>query len=161
MQNNAAAGAATGAVIGGLIGGLAGGGRGAMIGAGSGMLFGGLSGAQADAQCQQMATQIAYQQAAAQQAAIEQQIAQQAARQAGALTLPASAYVPVSTDYKTPSDGHRHRITVKRLNSFSDPAARQICDTFTKIDTDMDGNTNSSATSRRCKGPDGQWRDAA
>jgi len=160
MQNNAAAGAATGAVIGGILGGVMGGGRGAAIGAGSGMLFGGLSGAQADQQCQQMAAQIAYQQAAAQQAAIEQQIAQQAARQAGALTLPPSAYVPVSTDYKTPSDGHRHRITVKRLNSFSDPASRQICDNFTRIDADIDGNTSSTASSRRCKGPDGQWRDA-
>jgi uncharacterized protein YcfJ len=160
--NNAAQGAATGAVLGGLLGGIAGGGRGAAIGAASGMLFGGLSGAQADAQCQQMAAQIAYQQAAAQQAAIEQQIAQQAARQSGPLTLPASAYQPVSADYKTPSDGHRHRITVKRLNSYSVPATRQICDTFTRIDSDLDGGSTSSTTSaRRCKGPDGQWRDAA
>jgi hypothetical protein len=158
--NNAAAGAATGAVLGGLIGGLAGGGRGAAIGAASGMLFGGLSGSQADAQCQQMAEQIAYQQAAAQQAAIEQQIAAQAARQAGQLNLPASAYQPVMAEYKTPSDGHRHRITVKRLNSFSDPAARQICDNFTRIDADIDGNTSRTASARRCKGPDGQWRDA-
>jgi hypothetical protein len=157
--NNAAAGAATGAVLGGLIGGLAGGGRGAAIGAASGMLFGGLSGSQADAQCQQMAAQIAYQQAAAQQAAFEQQIAAQAAR-GGQLNLPASAYVPVSSDYKTPSDGHRHRITVKRLNSFSDPASKQVCDNFTRIDADIDGNTSRTASARRCKGPDGQWRDA-
>jgi hypothetical protein len=160
MQNNAAAGAATGAVIGGLIGGLAGGGRGALIGAGSGMLFGGLSGAQADAQCEQIAVQIAYQQAAAQQAAIEQQIAAQAARRRGTLTLPASAYVPVSADYVTPSDKHRHRVTVKRLNSFSDPASRQICDNFTRIDFDLDGNTSRTASARRCKGPDGKWRDS-
>jgi hypothetical protein len=157
--NNAAAGAATGAVLGGLIGGLAGGGRGAAIGAASGLLFGGLSGSQADAQCQQMAAQIAYQQAAAQQAAFEQQIAAQAAR-GGQLNLPAAAYQPVSTEYKTPSDGHRHRITVKRLNSFSDPATKQVCDNFTRIDTDIDGNTSRTASARRCKGPDGQWRDA-
>jgi uncharacterized protein YcfJ len=157
--NNAAAGAATGAILGGLIGGIAGGGRGAAIGAASGMLFGGLSGSQADAQCQQMAAQIAFQQAAAQQAAFEQQIAAQAAR-GGQLNLPASAYVPVSTEYKTPSDGHRHRITVKRLNSFSDPASKQVCDNFTRIDADVDGNTSRTASARRCKGPDGQWRDA-
>jgi uncharacterized protein YcfJ len=158
--NNAAAGAATGAVLGGLIGGIAGGGRGAAIGAASGMLFGGLSGSQADAQCQQMAAQIAFQQAAQQQAAFEQQIAAQAAR-GGQLNLPASAYVPVSTDYKTPSDGHRHRITVKRLNSYSDPASKQVCDNFTRIDADIDGNTSRTANARRCKGADGQWRDAA
>jgi predicted lipid-binding transport protein (Tim44 family) len=160
QQNNAAAGAATGAVMGALLGGALGGGRGAAIGAGSGLLFGGLSGAQADAQCQQMAVQIAYQQAAAQQAAIQQQIAAEAARQSGPLNLPASAYVPVSADYKTPSDGHSHRVTVKRLNSFSDPASRQICDNFTRIDTDLSSNTSSTASARRCKGPDGQWRDA-
>jgi hypothetical protein len=161
MQNNAAAGALAGGAAGSLIGGLAGGGRGALIGGLTGAMFGGMSGAQADTQCQQIAAQIAYQQAAAQQAAIEAQIAQQAARQNGVLTLPASAYVPVSTDYQTPSNGHRHRITVKRLNSYSEPAARRICDNFTKIDADLDQNTSSATNSRRCKGPDGQWRDAA
>jgi len=124
------------------------------------MLFGGMSGAQADAQCEQMAVQIAYQQAAAQQAAIQQQIAQEAATQSGNLTLPASAYQPVSADYKTPSNGHSHRVTVRRLSSYSDPASRQICDNFTRIDADLDSNTSISTTARRCKGPDGQWRDS-
>jgi len=132
LQSNAAAGAAMGSLIGAAIGGAFGGGRGALIGAGSGLLFGGLGGAQADAQCQ-----------------------------SGALTLPASAYQPVSTDYQTPSNGHRHRVNAKRLNTFSDPATRQICDTFTKIDADFDSNTSNTATSRRCKGSDGQWHDAA
>jgi hypothetical protein len=148
-----------GSLLGAALGGAIGGGRGAMIGAGSGMLFGGLSGAQADAQCQQFAAQQAYQLAAAQQAAIEAQIAQQAATRAGMLTLPESAYQPVSADYQTPSNGRRHRITVKRLNSYSDPASRQICDTFTRIDADLDSNTSTSSTARRCKGADGQWRD--
>jgi outer membrane lipoprotein SlyB len=160
LHNNAAAGAAMGSLMGAAIGGAVGGGRGALIGAGSGLLFGGLSGAQADAQCQQLAVQQAYQAAAAQQAAIEQQLAQQAASQSGALTLPASAYQPVSTDYQTPSNGHRHRVTVKRLNTFSDPATRQLCDTFTKIDADFDSNTSNTSTARRCKGADGQWHDA-
>jgi outer membrane lipoprotein SlyB len=161
LQNNAATGAAIGSLMGAAIGGAFGGGRGALIGAGSGLLFGGLSGAQADAQCQQLALQQAYQAAAAQQAAMAQQIAQQAAVQSGTLTLPASAYQPVSTDYQTPSNGHRHRVTVKRLNTFSDPATRQICDTFTKIDADFDSNTSNTSNARRCKGADGQWHDAA
>src|SRR5215204_1805431 len=98
--------------------------------------------------------------AAAQQAAIEAQVAQQAAAsRGGMLTLPESAYQPVSADYQTPSDGRRHRITVKRLNSYSDPASRQICDTFTRIDADLDSNVSNSTTARRCKGSDGQWRD--
>jgi hypothetical protein len=159
-QNNTATGAIVGSLLGAALGGALGGGRGAAIGAGSGLLFGGLSGAQADAQCQQIALQIAYQQAAAQQAAIERQIAAQAAMRAGMLTLPASAYQPVTADYHTPSNGHRHRITVKRLNSFSEPVAKTICDTFTRIDTDFDSNTSTTATARRCKGPDGQWRDS-
>jgi type II secretory pathway pseudopilin PulG len=159
MQNNTAAGAATGGAVGGLIGGIAGGGRGALIGGLAGTVFGGLSGAQADEQCQQLAVQIAYQQAAAQAAAYQQQVAQQAAQQSGALDLPAAAYVPVSADYQTPSNHHRHRVTVKRLNSYSDPATRQVCDNFTKIDVDFDGNTSSTANARRCKGSDGQWHD--
>ncbi len=155
-QNNAAAGAVMGTLLGAAVGGALGGGRGAAIGAGSGMLFGGMSGAQADAQCQQFAVQRAYETAAAQQAAYQQQ----AATQAGPLNLPSSAYVPVSVDYSTPSDSHRHRVTVKRLNSYSEPASRQVCDTFTKIDADLDGGTNATTTARRCKGPDGQWRDS-
>jgi hypothetical protein len=159
-RNNAATGAIVGSLLGAAIGGAVGGGRGAAIGGASGLLFGGASGAQADAQCRQLAVQLAYEYAAAQQAAIQQQIAQQAATQRGMLSLPASAYEPVSVDYSTPSDSHRHRVTVKRLNSYSEPAARQICDTFTKIDADLDGGTNATTTARRCKGADGQWRDS-
>jgi hypothetical protein len=114
----------------------------------------------ADVQCQQLAVQRAYEYAYAQQAAIQQQVAQQAATHRGQLTLPASAYEPVSVDYTMPSDNRRKRITIKRLNSFSEPASRQICDTFTRIEADLDGGTNSTATARRCKGPDGQWREA-
>jgi uncharacterized protein YcfJ len=158
--NNAATGAVVGSLLGAAIGGAIGGGRGAMIGAGSGMLFGGLSGAQADTQCQQIAVQRAYEYAAAQQAAIQAQIAQQAATQRGQLSLPASAYEPVTVDYSTPSNNRRHRVTVKRLNSYSEPASRQICDTFTRIDTDLDSGQSSTSTARRCKGPDGQWREA-
>jgi hypothetical protein len=77
------------------------------------------------------------------------------------LTLPASAYEPVSEDYQTPTNRHRHRITVKRLNSYSAPAVHMVCDTFTKIDTDFDANTSNTTTARRCKGADGQWHDAA
>jgi len=113
----------------------------------------------ADAQCQQAAVRQAYAYAYAQQAAIEQQVAQQAARQAGTLTLPASAYEPVSIDY-TPSDNRPRRVTVKRLNSYSEPATRQICDTFTRIEADLSTGASTTANARRCKGPDGQWREA-
>jgi hypothetical protein len=127
--------------------------------AGSGMPFGGMSGAQADAQCHQIAITRAYEYAYAQQAAIEQQVAQQAAQRAGTLTLPASAYEPVSVDYTTPSDNRRRRVTVKRLSSYSEPATRQICDTFTRIDADLDSGASTAATARRCKGPEGQWHE--
>jgi hypothetical protein len=123
------------------------------------MAFGGMSSTQADAQCRQIAVTRAFEQAYAQHAAIEQQVAQQAATRAGTLTLPASAYEPVSVDYTTPSDNRRRRVTVKRLSSYSEPAARQICDTFTRIDADLDGGTSTTATARRCKGPQGQWHE--
>src|SRR5215204_202826 len=119
----------------------------------------GMSGAQADTQCQQMAVRRAYEYAFAQQAAVEQQVAPQAASQAGALTLPASAYEPVSVDYTTPSDNRPRRVTVKRLNSYSEPATRQICDTFTRIEADLATGASTTATARRCKGPDGQWHE--
>jgi hypothetical protein len=128
--------------------------------AGSAQPFGGLSGAQADAQCHQIAVTQAYEQAYAQQAAIEQQVARQAATRAGMLSLPASAYEPVSVDYTTPSDNRRHRVTVKRLSSYSEPAARRICDTFSRIEADLDSGASTTATARRCKGPEGQWHDA-
>jgi hypothetical protein len=127
--------------------------------AGSGMPFGGMSGAQADAQCRQIAITRAYEYAYAQQAAIEQQVTQQAAQRAGTLTLPASAYEPVSVDYTTPSDNRRRRVTVKRLSSYSEPATRQICDTFTRIDADLDTGASTAASARRCKGPGGQWHE--
>jgi len=119
-----------------------------------------MSGAQADTRCQQMAVRRAYEYAFAQQAAVEQQVAPQAASQAGALTLPASAYEPVSVDYTTPSDNRPRRVTVKRLNSYSEPATRQICDTFTRIEADLTSGASTTATARRCKGPDGQWHEA-
>lgn len=128
--------------------------------AGSAMPFGGMSGAQADAQCHQIAVVQAYEYAYAQQAAIAQQVAQQAARQAGPLTLPASAYEPVSVDYTTPSDNRRRRVTIKRLSSYSEPATRQICDTFSRIEADLDSGASTTATARRCKAPGGQWREA-
>jgi len=155
--NNAAIGAAGGAAIGALAGG---GGLRSLFGAAIGGVAGGVTGAQYDEQCRQLAVQRAYDYAAAQQAAIEPQIAQQAARQAGMLQLPASSYEPVSVDYATPSDNRRHRVTVKRLNTYSEPATRQICDTFTRIDADLDGGASATTTARRCKGPDGQWRVA-
>ena len=161
MVDNTAAGASTGSAIGLLGGGMAGGLRGALIGSLAGATFGGLTGAQADAQCQQLALQIAYHQAAAQQSSMEQQVAKSAMAQGGYLTLPESAYQPVYADYKTPSNGHRHRITIRRTNSYSVPAAQQICDSFSKIDSDLDSNTTATSPARRCKGPDGQWRDAA
>jgi hypothetical protein len=120
----------------------------------------GMSGAQADAACHQSAIKQAYEYAFAQQRAIEAQVAQQAASQAGTLNLPASAYEPVSVDYTTPSDNRHRRVTVKRLASFSEPASRQICDTFTRIEADLDSGASSSATARRCKGADGQWHEA-
>ena len=128
--------------------------------AGSAMPFGGMSGAQADAQCRQTAVAQAYEYAYAQQAAIARQVAPQAATQAGTLTLPASAYEPVAVDYTTPSDNRRRRVTIKRLSSYSEPATRQICDTFTRIDADLVSSASTTATARRCKGPDGQWREA-
>ena len=76
-----------------------------------------------------------------------------------AIQLPPAAYEPVSEDYSTPSNGHRHRITVKRLNSYAEPATKQVCDNFTRIDSDLDGNTATNVTARRCKGADGVWRD--
>jgi len=124
------------------------------------MAFGGMSGTQADAQCHQIAITRAYEYAYAQQAAIEQQVAQQAASRAGMLTLPASAYEPVSVDYTNPSDNRRRRVTVKRLSSYSEPATRQICDTFSRIEADLDSGASTTATARRCKGPGGQWHDA-
>ena len=127
--------------------------------AGSSMPFGGLS-AQVDAQCHQTAITQAYEHAYAQQAAIEQQVAQQAARGAGTLTLPASAYEPVSVDYTTPSDNRRRRVTIKRLSSYSEPATWQICDTFNRIEADLDSGASTTSTARRCKGPGGQWREA-
>jgi hypothetical protein len=122
--------------------------------------FFGMPPAQADVRCQQMAIQRAYEQAYAQQARIERQVAQQAATRAGMLSLPAAAYEPVSVDYTTPSDRRRHRVTIKRLNSYSEPVARRICDTFTRIDADLDSGASTTAAARRCKGPDGVWRDA-
>ena len=110
--------------------------------------------------CEQMAVNRAYEYAEAQVAAVAQQIAQQAAVQAGPLNLPASAYEPVSVDYTTPSDHRRHRVTVKRLSSYSEPANRRICDTFTKINLDVDSGASTTSTAHRCKGPDGHWRDA-
>jgi hypothetical protein len=124
---------------------------------GSAVPFGGMSGAQADAQCHQIAITQAYERA--QQAAIEQQVAQQAAGRAGMLALPVSAYEPVSVDYTTPSDNRRRRVTVKRLSSYSEPARRQICDTFSRIEADLDSGASTAATARRCKGPEGQWHE--
>jgi len=112
--------------------------------------------AQSDAQCQQLAFNRAYEFADAQETAV----AQQAGGQPGTLNLPASAYEPVSVDYTNPSDHRQRRVTVKRLSSYSDPAHRQICDTFTRISADLDGGASTTSTARRCKGPDGRWRDA-
>ena len=157
--NNTATGALVGSAMGAIIGGAVGGWSGAAIGAGTGLALGGLTGAQADAQCQQIAMQRAYERFAAQQAMLDQAIVQQAAYRPGPLQLPPSAYEPVSEDYSTPSNGHRHRITVKRLNSYAEPATKQVCDNFTRIDADLDGNTATNVTARRCKGADGVWRD--
>jgi hypothetical protein len=115
---------------------------------------------QADVRCKQFAIQRAYEYAYAQQAAIAHQVAQLAATQTGVLSLPSSAYEPVSVDYKTPSDNRSRRVTIKRLSSYSEPASRRICDTFTRIDTDLGNGGSTTATARRCKGPDGEWRDA-
>ena len=51
-------------------------------------------------------------------------------------------------------------MTVERLNTYRDPASRQICDTFTKIEADLDGGTRNTIIACRCKGLDGQWRDS-
>ena len=158
-MNNTATGALVGSAFGAIVGGALGGWQGAAIGAGSGLALGGLTGAQADAQCQQIAMQRAYERFAAQQAMLDQAIAQQAAYRPGPLQLPPAAYEPVSEDYSTPSNGHRHRITVKRLSSYAEPATKQVCDNFTRIDSDLDGNTATNVTARRCKGADGVWRD--
>jgi hypothetical protein len=157
--NNTATGALVGSALGAAIGGALGGWQGAAIGAGSGLALGGLTGAQADAQCQRIAMQRAYERFAAQQAMLDQVIAQQAALRPGPLQLPPSAYEPVTEDYSTPSNGHRHRITVKRLNSYAEPATKQVCDNFTRIDSDLDATTATTVSARRCKGPDGVWRD--
>jgi len=157
--NNTATGALVGSALGAAIGGAIGGWSGAAIGAGSGLALGGLTGAQADAQCQQIAMQRAYERFAAQQAALDQVIVQQAALRPGPIQLPPSAYDPVSEDYATPSNGHRHRITVKRLNSYAEPATKQVCDNFTRIDSDLESNTATTVSARRCKGADGVWRD--
>ena len=103
--------------------------------------------------------QRAYERFAAQQAMLDQVIAQQAALRPGPLQLPPSAYEPVTEDYSTPSNGHRHRITVKRLNSYAEPATKQVCDNFTRIDSDLDATTATTVSARRCKGADGVWRD--
>jgi YMGG-like Gly-zipper len=157
--NNTATGALVGSALGAAIGGALGGWQGAAIGAGSGLALGGLTGAQADAQCQRIAMQRAYERFAAQQAMLDQVIAQQAALRPGPLQLPPQAYEPVTEDYATPSNGHRHRITVKRLNSYAEPATKQVCDNFTRIDSDLEANTATTVSARRCKGADGVWRD--
>ena len=157
--DNAATGALVGGIMGAAVGYALGGASGAVIGGTSGLALGGMSGAQADAQCQQIAMQRAYERFAAQQAALDQVIAQQAALTPGPLQLPPSAYEPVSEEYATPSNGHRHRITVKRLSSYAEPATKQVCDNFTRIDSDLDGNTATNVSARRCKGADGVWRD--
>ena len=158
-MNNTATGALVGSALGAAIGGAVGGWSGAAIGAGSGLALGGLTGAQADAQCQRIAMQRAYERFAAQQAALDQVIAQQAALRPGPIQLPPSAYEPVSEDYATPSNGHRHRITVKRLSSYAEPATKQVCDNFTRIDSDLESNIATTVSARRCKGADGVWRD--
>jgi hypothetical protein len=157
--NNTATGALVGSALGAAIGGALGGWQGAAIGAGSGLALGGLTGAQADAQCQRIAMQRAYERFAAQQAMLDQVIAHQAALRPGPLQLPPQAYEPVTEDYATPSNGHRHRITVKRLNSYAEPATKQVCDNFTRIDSDLEANTATTVSARRCKGADGVWRD--
>jgi YMGG-like Gly-zipper len=157
--NNTATGALVGSALGAAIGGAVGGWSGAAIGAGSGLALGGLTGAQADAQCQRIAMQRAYERFAAQQAALDQVIAQQASLRPGPIQLPPSAYEPVSEDYATSSNGHRHRITVKRLNSYAEPATKKVCDNFTRIDSDLESNTATTVSARRCKGADGVWRD--
>jgi YMGG-like Gly-zipper len=158
-MNNTATGALVGSALGAAVGGALGGWQGAAIGAGSGLALGGLTGAQADENCRQIAVRRAYERFAAQQAALDQIIAQQAALRPGPLQLPPSAYEPVTEEYATPSNGHRHRITVKRLNSYAEPATKQVCDNFTRIDSDLDGNTATTVSARRCKGADGVWRD--
>jgi hypothetical protein len=120
----------------------------------------GMPGPQADAQCQQLAINQAYERAYAQHSAVEQQVAQPGGTRAGTLSLPASAYEPVSVDYTTPSDNRPRRVTVKRLSSYTEPATRQICDTFTRIEADLGSGASTTATARRCKGPDGRWHEA-
>ena len=152
-QNNTATGAVIGTLLGAAIGGAIGGGRGALIGAGSGMFLGGLTGAQADAQCRQLAVQramdLAAQQAAAQQAAIEQ------ARAEGQ----AAAYQSVayqSVDYVTPTTGQRHKITP--LNSYTDPATKEHCHSFSDVTFNADGTASTTGSGTACKSSDGKWQ---
>ena len=163
LLNNTATGAGIGGALGAGIGAAVsrGGLGGSLGGALGGMIIGGLIGAQMDSECRQLAFRRAIERAEAQALAAEQAAAQAAAQRRRPIQVASVANQPVYEEYMNPSNGGRRKATVQRLNSYTDPATRQECDTYTKIDSGVDGSGSSNmGTQRRCKGPDGKWQDA-
>lgn len=146
--NNAATGAVIGAIGGGLLGGfLSNGNPYATVGSAlGGAALGGLAGSQIDQQCRQIAFQKAIELAEAERAAAARQRAasQQVAYQ--------------SVEYVSPSNGRRHRITP--LNSYTDPATKETCSSYSEVSWDANGGGQVSGTGRVCKGANGQVHEA-
>ncbi len=131
-------GAAAGAGVGALI--SHGSTGGTLSGAVLGGAIGGLIGNQGDQACKQYALQKALQLAAERQAAAQQAAAHR------------PQYQTVS--WANPKSGNHGAITP--LNSYTDPASKEVCMSFADTDT-VDGKTTNSS-GRACKQPDGTWK---
>jgi hypothetical protein len=148
LYNNTAQGAAIGTLLGAGIGGALGGGRGAAIGAASGLALGTAAGAQRDAECRQLALQRTMEMVVAEQ---QQQAA--AAAAAAAANKPPPPVTYRSVEYATPSNQRRNRITP--TNSFTDPATKTTCATFTEVSFDDNDKPAQTRSGKVCKKADG------
>lgn len=151
LYNNTAQGAAIGTLLGAGLGGALGGGRGAAIGAVSGLALGSAAGAQRDAECRQLALQRTMEMVLAQQQ--QQQAAAAAAAAANQPPPPAQVVSYRSVEYATPSNKRRNRITP--TNSFTDPATRTTCATFTEVSFDDNDKPAQTRSGKVCKKADG------
>jgi len=154
--NNTATGALVGGIGGALVGGLLSHGNALATvgGAVAGGALGGVAGSQMDAQCRQIALQRAMELAAAEAAAQQAAMRQAAMRQAA----PPPRAVYHAVDYVTPSNGRRHRITP--LNSYTDPATRETCSSYSEVSFADDGAAKVTGSGRVCKGANGQVHEA-
>jgi len=148
QYNNTAQGAMIGTLLGAGIGGAIGGGRGAAIGAASGLALGGAAGAQKDNECRQLALQRTMEMVIA-----EQQRQQQAMAAAAAANTPPPQVAYQSVEYATPSNHRRNRITP--TNSFTDPATKTTCATFTEVSFGDDNKPAETKAGKVCKKADG------